>query len=133
MVEALEAGGTVEPALGMRTALLGAANRTARPDLVERLEAWIRDQGVPGLAWAQRAMAARPDRAAVLAGYDGPAVVVVGEQDEIAPPDVARAMAEALGAPLVVVPGAGHMPTVESPEPVAAALSELAGRVDADR
>jgi len=28
---------------------------------------------------------------------------------------------------LVVVPGAGHMTSIENPEPVAAALAELAG------
>jgi pimeloyl-ACP methyl ester carboxylesterase len=118
---------TVEAVLGMRTALLGATNRTTRTDLVERIEAWIRDQGPAAVAWAQRAMATRPDRTAVLAGYRGPAVVVVGEEDEIAPLAEARHMVDALAAGrLVVVPGAGHMTTVEIPEPVAAALTALA-------
>ena len=126
----LEAENTIEAVLGMRSTLLGASNRTARPDLVERLEAWIRDQGAPAVAWAQRAMAVRPDRTGALAAFVGPAVVVVGEQDELSPLDVARHMAASLqDAELVVVPGSGHMTTIENPEPVAVALTALLGRV----
>jgi pimeloyl-ACP methyl ester carboxylesterase len=122
----------VDAVLGMRTAVLGATNRVARPDLVDRLEGWIRDQGPAAVAWAQRAMAARPDRTAVLAGYTGPAVVVVGEEDELSPVSAAQAMVEALGdAELVVVEKVGHMSSNESPEPVAAALAGLLRRVDA--
>ena len=119
----------VDAVLGMRTALLGATNRVARPDLSERIERWIRDQGPAAVAWVQEAMAARPDRTAALAGFDGPAVVVVGEEDEIAPLAEAQHMVDALAdAPLVVVPGAGHMTSNESPEPVASALQSLLAR-----
>jgi len=121
---------SVEPVLGMRTALLGASNRVARLDLVERLDGWIRDQGPQGVAWALRAMAARPDRTAALSAYRGPALVVVGEQDEITPLAAAEHLIGALAAgELVVVPGAGHMTANESPEPVAAALTDLLMRV----
>ncbi|WP_233404713.1 alpha/beta fold hydrolase [Actinotalea solisilvae] len=119
----------VDAVLGMRTALLGATNRVARPDLSERLERWIRDQGPAAIAYAQEAMAVRPDRTAVLAGYRGPAVVVVGDEDEIAPVAAAQHMVDALAdAELVVVPQAGHMTSNESPEPVAAALGSLLAR-----
>ena len=121
----------VDAVFGMRTARLGATNRIARPDLVERLEMWIGDQGPHAVAWAQRAMAARPDRTAVLAAYRGPSVVVVGDQDELSPVEAARHMVEALReAELVVVPRAGHMTTNESPEPVAAALTALLRRAE---
>ena len=123
---------SVEAVLGMRTALLGAGNRGTRLDLVERLDGWIRDQGPLGVAWAQRARAARPDRTAVLAGYRGPAVVLVGDEDEVTPLEAARHMVGALaGAELVVVRGAGHMTSNESPEPVAAALTALLIRATA--
>lgn len=119
----------VDAVLGMRTSLLGATNRVTRPDLAERIERWIRDQGPHAVAWAQRAMAARPDRTAVLAGFTGPAVVVVGDEDELAPVPAAQHMADALpDAELVVVPAAGHMTSNESPEPVAAALQGLLRR-----
>lgn len=128
VAEAVLAQDSVEPVLGMRTTLLGATSRATRPDLVEHLETWIGDQGPRGVAWAQRAMAARPDRTEVLGEVGCPALVVVGEEDELAPVDVARAMAEALACEVVVVPGAGHMTPIENPEPVAAALSALLQR-----
>lgn len=121
----------VDAVLGLRTALLGATNRVARPDLVERLESWIRDQGPAAVAWAQEAMADRPDRTEVLTRWERPAVVVVGEEDDITPPAAAEHMAAALADVEVVrVPGAGHMTSNESPEPVAAALAGLLARAE---
>ena len=114
-------------------ALLGATNRAARPGLAARLESWIRDHGPHGVAWAQRAMAARPDRTDVLRRYDGPSVVVVGDEDELAPVAAAQHMVDALSvrgsSELVIVPRAGHMTTIEAPEAVASALSQLVQRV----
>ena len=121
----------VDAVFGMRTSVLGVTNRVARPDLVERIERWIRDQGPHAVAWAQRAMAARPDRTEALRAYQGPSVVVVGDEDELAPVPAAQHMVDALADPeLVVVRGAGHMTSNESPEPVAAALTELLRRAD---
>jgi len=121
----------VDAVVGMRTRLLGAPNRERRPDLVERLEGWIRDQGPTAVADAQRAMAARPDRTHVLRDFAGPALVVVGESDEVTPPSAAQHMADALrDVELVVVPDAGHMTSVENPEPVASALGRLLQRAE---
>lgn len=76
-----------------------------------------------GAAAALRAMAARPDSSGTLRGLGRPVLVVVGEEDSITPPEEARRMAEAAGgAPVEVVPGAGHMTPVEQPEALAAAL-----------
>lgn len=122
----------VEAVYGMRTSVLGATNRVARPDLVERMAEWISDQGPHAVAWAQRAMAGRPDRTHVLAGFTGPALVVVGEEDELAPLAVARGMSYALAdSDLWIVPRAGHMTSIENPQPVASALSRLLRRAEA--
>lgn len=76
-----------------------------------------------GVAWAARAMATRPDSAEVLAAADVPALVVVGEQDGLTPPDAARAMADALpDAELTVLPAAGHLTPLEAPAAVAEAI-----------
>lgn len=123
----VEAAGTVDEVLPMATALLGAASRE-HPELVARLEAWIGAQAPAGVAWSQRAMAARPDRTAVLAGYRGPALVLVGEEDQPTPVSAARAMADALGIQPVVVPAAGHLTAVEAPSAVATALGDLVRR-----
>lgn len=131
VADTVEAEHRIDAVLGMRTSLLGATNRVARPDLVERLESWVRDQGPAAVAWAQRAMAARPDREATLAAFEGPAVVVVGEEDELSPPAVAHDMVTVLrDSYLVTVPRAGHMTSNESPEPVASALGSLLQRAE---
>lgn len=133
IADAVEDSERIDEVLGMRTGLLGASSRAARPDLVARLESWIRDQGPHAVAWAQRAMAARPDRTEVLRGFVGPSVVVVGDEDELSPVPAAQHMVEALSilgsSELVVVPRAGHMTTIEAPEAVAVALSRLSQAV----
>ena len=132
VAETVLADQRVDAVLGMRISVLGATNRVARPDLVERIEAWIADQGPQAVAWAQRAMAARPDRTEVLAGYRGPALVIVGEEDELSPVSAARQMADHLpDVELVVVPRAGHLTGNASPEPGASALMRLLRRVEA--
>ncbi|HUX72253.1 MAG TPA: alpha/beta hydrolase, partial [Cellulomonadaceae bacterium] len=123
--------GSVDAVRPMATTLLGGTSRTTREGLVEQLAGWIDDQRPDGVAWSQRAMAARPDRSAALRRFTGPALVLVGDEDAVTPVETARAMHDDLvGSTLVVVPQAGHMTAVESPEPVADALADLAARVD---
>lgn len=122
----------VDAVLGMRTSVLGATDRVARPDLVDRMAGWISDQGPDAVAWAQRAMAARPDRTDLLPAFTGPSLVVVGEEDEISPVAVARRMSYLLpDSDLVIVPRAGHMTSIENPQPVASGLSRLLRRAEA--
>lgn len=126
----VESDGTLDAVLGMRTTLVGESSRATRADLVERVGGWIADQAPAGVAWAQRAMAGRPDRTAVLAGFAGPALVAVGAEDDLTPLAAAEHMAAAMtGAELVVVPASGHLTAVENPEPLAAALTRLRERV----
>jgi len=55
-----------------------------------------------------------------------PTLVVVGDRDRLTPPAHARAIAAAVpGARLLEVRGAGHVPMLEQPEVVNAALREL--------
>ena len=82
------------------------------------------------VAWSQRAMAARPDSFDTLRGLDIPALVLVGEEDGLATPDDAAAMAAALpDATLVTVPGAGHLTAMERPDAVVAALTTYLARL----
>ena len=126
----VEASGTVDPVRGMPDVLLGETTRTARPEVVERVTGWIDEQDPARVAWAQRAMAARPDRTAVLQGFTGPVTVVVGDEDTVTGADEARHMADAsTQALLVVVPRVGHLSAVEDPAAVRTALVELVQRV----
>ncbi|ROS23200.1 alpha/beta fold hydrolase [Cellulomonas sp. PhB150] len=127
-----EAAGSVAPVRPMATTLVGESTRAGRPAVSEQIAAWIEDQSPAGVAWSQRAMAARPDRTAVLRAFAGPVAVVVGDEDDLTPIDAAEHMvAAAADAQLVVVPRAGHMAAAEQPEAVAAALGDLAQRADA--
>ena len=126
-----EAGDTVEPVRPMATTLVGETTRALGPATSERIAVWIDGQSPAGVAWSQRAMAARPDRTRVLHAFAGPVTVVVGDEDTLTPAAEAEHMAAAAAdAHLVVVPHAGHMSAVEQPGAVAAALADLAQRAD---
>ncbi len=72
---------------------------------------------------ALEGMARRADRTDMLASITVPTLVVVGEDDGLAPPEVAEHMAQLIpNAELVVIPGAGHLPPIETPEAVNEAL-----------
>jgi pimeloyl-ACP methyl ester carboxylesterase len=63
-----------------------------------------------------------------------PTLVVVGSEDRLTPPDVARAMAAAIpGATLVEVADAGHLPTLERPTETTAAMQDLLSRIPSNR
>ncbi|WP_062523089.1 alpha/beta fold hydrolase [Demequina silvatica] len=117
-------------ARGAAEGLVGTRD-DARDALVAAVAANIARHGGDGIAWGQRAMAARPDRTAVLEALDVPAFVAVGEHDAIAGVDAARTMAEALGVEAEVLAGVGHLSAWEAPERVAALVAGLVDRADA--
>ena len=79
--------------------------RAADPEIADEIGAWIDQQEPAGIAWSQRAMAARPDRSEVLSAYRGPVLVVVGDEDTVTPVEAAEHLvATAAEARLVVIP-----------------------------
>jgi pimeloyl-ACP methyl ester carboxylesterase len=98
------------------------------PAAVREVRALI-GQGTPaGVAAAQRGMARRPDSGPTLAAVACPALVVVGAEDTLTPPAESRKMAAAVkGARLVEIPGAGHLPNLETPDAFNQALVEFLG------
>ena len=70
-----------------------------------------------------QALQDRPDRTATLAGFSGPALVLMGEADKLCPRDrhdlMHRLMPQSR---LVVIAGAGHLPVLEQPVPTTDAL-----------
>lgn len=79
--------------------------------------------GVTGFARQQAAIAARPDSRPGLAAINCPTLVLVGEEDQLTPPPIAEEIAAGIaGSRLVVVPGSGHLSTLEAPDAVTAAL-----------
>jgi pimeloyl-ACP methyl ester carboxylesterase len=83
-----------------------------------------------GYVGALEAMKHRPDSTGTLAGVTVPTLVVVGEDDALAPVDVARDMQERVPeAALAVLPRAGHLSNLEAPAEFNAALAGLLARV----
>jgi pimeloyl-ACP methyl ester carboxylesterase len=110
--------------------LLGGTTAREKPRVVERLRAMVAQATPAAVAWAQRAMAARPDSMAALAELTVPALVLVGEEDTVTPLADAEAMAAALrDAVLTVVPGVGHLSALEAPDTFSWAARGLLARV----
>ncbi|MEG3614210.1 alpha/beta hydrolase [Isoptericola haloaureus] len=127
---AVEDTQTLDAVMGMPDKLLGPTSKMERRSLYPTVDHWIRSQSPSAVAWAQRAMAARPDRTDVLHRFTGPVAVVVGAEDTITPIDEAKHMVDAASdATLHVVANAAHLSTLEEPAAVAQALTELHERV----
>jgi pimeloyl-ACP methyl ester carboxylesterase len=112
-------------------ALLGSTTTTSRPLIAGRVRGLVQAAPAAAVAWAQRAMAGRPDSFDTLRSFDRPALVVVGQEDVLSPPADAEAMAAALPrGRLVVIPEAGHLTAVETPEAFNALVAGFLAEVD---
>jgi pimeloyl-ACP methyl ester carboxylesterase len=101
----------------------------SRPEVVSFARSMMADATEVGVMAAQRAMASRRDARPQLSEIRVPTTVVYGVDDPIVPRAEAEAMAaEIRGAQFVTVPHAGHVPPIEQPDVVSAALSALAKR-----
>jgi pimeloyl-ACP methyl ester carboxylesterase len=111
--------------------LIGPTSKAQRPQVVSSVRAMIEATPPASAAWWQRAMAERPDSFDTLKAVRVPVLVVVGVEDELTPPDNARAMVEVLDdATLVELPEVGHFSALETPEPFAEALVAFADRLN---
>jgi pimeloyl-ACP methyl ester carboxylesterase len=93
----------------------------------EALKAQIRtmseETGAEAYLRQQKAIMSRPDSRAGFAAIACPTLVVVGDEDQPTPPELAREMAAGIpGARLVIVPQCGHLSTMERPKEVTQAL-----------
>lgn len=83
------------------------------------------DTGVEAFVRQQKAIMSRMDSRPLLATIRCPTLVLVGDGDELTPPDLSKEICTGIsGARLVVVPDCGHLSTIEKPNAVNAALAE---------
>jgi pimeloyl-ACP methyl ester carboxylesterase len=81
------------------------------------------ETGPAGFVRQQTAIMNRPDSRPGLAAIGCPTLVVAGADDDVTPPERAREIADRIpGARLVVIPGCGHLSTLEEPAAVTRAL-----------
>ena len=116
-----------------RDAIEQSFPRSVHPDNAENADLYAVHRGMAevngpeAFERQQDAIISRPDSRDLLASIAVPTLIVVGEGDQITPPDMAREMHEGIaGSRLVVVPRGGHMALLEQPETVHAALREWA-------
>jgi 3-oxoadipate enol-lactonase len=96
--------------------LLAAATRAAQPEVTTQVRDMARRWSVPALVGAQGVMRDRPDSTDTLRAVRVPTLILVGSDDEIAPPAAGRTMAQLIpGAQCHVVPAAGHLAPLEQP------------------
>ncbi len=120
-----EEGVSPDVAAGLLEPLVGPT-ATRRAEALRRAHELLAANRPEGVIGGLEAMKKRPDSTADLGAIDVPTLVVVGEQDQPSPPDVAEKMAAAVpNARLVVVPDAGHLSNVENPEAFNQALEGL--------
>lgn len=94
--------------------------------VVKEWSAIMRATDPRGVAAALKAMAARPDSTATLAGINAPALVIVGQDDVLTPPWASQLMFEGIaGAKLTTIQDAGHMTPVEDPDAFVRAVAEF--------
>jgi pimeloyl-ACP methyl ester carboxylesterase len=130
--QVLAAGNTGALARAMVPTLLGSTSLAGRPEVVARVRALVEAADPAGVAWAQRAMGARPDSLGTLATFARPALVIWGEEDVSS----SRAEQDLMLAALThgrfeMIENSGHLSAIESPDAVAAALVRFLAEVPA--
>ncbi len=126
LAELARSRGAAAVAERMLPKLLGKSTQNTQPQLVEQVRAMVARTPVVGIVGALGAMRERPDSTPLLASIDVPTLVVAGQEDEIAPPSVARAMTAAIpSAAMTIIPGAGHLAPLEAPSATSRVIAEF--------
>ncbi len=106
--------------------LLGRTTQRTQPAVVQQVRETMARVSVPGMVGALEAMRDRPDSTPLLAGIDVPTLVVVGEEDEVTPPALSRALTSAIpSAAMTTIAAAGHFAPLEAPSAVSRVMAEF--------
>ncbi len=100
--------------------------RTERHGVVEDVKQIASGQRAEAIVAALEALRDRPDAVPGLKAISVPTLVIVGEDDVLTPPTLAKKLAEMIpGATLTILPEAGHLSNLEVPEKFNAAVREF--------
>jgi len=124
MIDLVREGGARAVADQMLPKLLGPTSHDSRPEVALAVRQMIETAPVSAIADASRAMMGRPDSIPDLAAARCPGLVIVGAEDVITPATDAAVMHRAIaGSRMVVLPGVGHLSSLEAPDAFSSALS----------
>jgi 3-oxoadipate enol-lactonase len=123
LIADIEARGVRGLAMKQVDSQLTEATRTTQRLLVDEVRMMMLRQSKAAVVGALKAMRDRPDRLGLLRQIKVPALVLVGSEDKVTPPDAAKEMAGALlNAEMQVIDGAAHLSPMERPHDVNQAL-----------
>lgn len=126
MLETIGRDGPRGVADAMLPKLLGATTLATRPEIAQEVRRFIEANGQAGLADAVRCMMDRPDSTPLVAGLACPALVVVGREDIVTPVALHEELcARMRQATLAVIERAGHLSSLEQPQPFGEALARF--------
>ncbi len=122
MADRVEREGSVESIVEPMVERLLGPDARVEAHIVDPVRGRIRRCSPAGIAFAQRAMAARPDSTPLLASIDVPTLVIAGTQDAIIPHTEVRAMSGSISGSRLVELECGHLSNLEEPRAFNAAL-----------
>jgi 3-oxoadipate enol-lactonase len=125
MAEQVEREQSVESIIEPMVARLLSPQAQAEAHIVDPVRGRIRRCTPAGIAFAQRAMAARPDSTALLSSINVPALVIAGTQDAIIPSREVHAIADGILGGRSVALDCGHVSNLELPRAFNDLLAEF--------
>ena len=117
MLAVVDREGPSGVARDMMPKLIGNTTKETNSTIEAFVRRLIKQQTPVAIRGAIHRMMHRPDSTPLLARVSVPTLVITGAEDEMIPVDESRSMAGAVkGATLVIIPGAGHLSSLEQPE-----------------
>jgi pimeloyl-ACP methyl ester carboxylesterase len=122
---ALAQGGRFAEVPALQFPVFVHRNRQHDEALKRRVRVMAEETGAEAFLRQQKAIMTRPDMRPLLASIACPTLVLVGDGDELTPPQLSEEIAaDIAGSRLVVVADCGHLSTMERPDAVNGALVE---------
>jgi pimeloyl-ACP methyl ester carboxylesterase len=126
---ALAQGGRFAEVPALQFPVFVHRNRQHDEALKRRVRVMAEETGAEAFLRQQKAIMTRPDMRPLLASIACPTLVLVGDGDELTPPQLSEEIAaDIAGSRLVVVADCGHLSTMERPEAVNRELVEWMAR-----
>ena len=122
---ALAQGGRFAEVPALQFPVFVHRNRQHDEALKRRVRVMAEETGAEAFLRQQKAIMTRPDMRPLLASIACPTLVLVGDGDELTPPQLSEEIAaDIAGSRLVVVADCGHLSTMERPDAVNGALTD---------